>query len=65
MEGRLREEPLVVEIETSCAHCGAALHLAIDDELRAAVSEPDASPLVFEPSVDWERFTAPNIIHDY
>jgi len=55
----------VVEIETSCAHCGAALHLAIDEELRASVSEPDASPLMFEPSVDWERFTAPNIIHDY
>jgi hypothetical protein len=29
------------------------------------VHEPGASPLLFEPQIDWERFRKPNIIDDF
>ena len=39
--------------------------ITVDDELHHRVAERDAQPLVFEPSIDWSTFTAPNIIGDY
>jgi hypothetical protein len=36
----------------------------VDSELRYSVEE-DAEPLVFEPHINWETFTEPNIIHAY
>lgn len=65
MQGRLRNERLAVEIDSECAHCGQGLYLTLDSELVWNVKEHDASPLVFEPEVDWKRFTGSNIIHDY
>ena len=65
VQGQLRNEPLSLEIESSCAHCGAALHLEIDAELKIAVREPNAEPLVFEPELDWSRFRESNILDGY
>jgi len=65
VQGRLRGEKIIIEIETECAHCGQALHLILDSELSWSVGEPDANPLVFIPEIDWEHFTKPNIINDY
>lgn len=65
MQGRLRGKRLRVEVATECGHCGRKLHLDLDGELRVAVKERDANPLVFEPDVDWARFSGTNIIHDY
>ncbi len=65
MQGCLRNERLAVEIDSECAHCGQGLHLALDSELVWKVKEHGASPLVFEPEVDWKRFKGSNIIHDY
>ena len=65
MQGRLRGEPLEVVIETQCAHCSRELRMSVDSELRYRVLSEGAEPLVLEPHVDWQRFTAPNIIDDY
>jgi hypothetical protein len=67
VQGRLRDEPLIVEIETECAHCGQPLHLTIDSDLRYQVRGADAGaePLVFQPLIDWATFTDPNIIHAF
>lgn len=54
-----------VGIETSCGHCNRALRMSIDSDLRHRVLSEGAEPLVFEPHIDWQRFTAANIIHDY
>jgi len=54
-----------VSIETECAHCGQPLHISLDSGLKYRVEEKDARPLVFEPRLDWETFTKPNIIDDY
>ena len=65
MQGRLRNEPLVVEIESECAHCGQPLHLTVNSELTWQVQEREATPLVFEPDVDFAHLTALNIIAEY
>ncbi len=65
MQGRLRNEPLVVEIESECAHCGQPLHFMVNSELAWQVQEREATPLVFEPDVDFAHLTAPTIINDY
>jgi hypothetical protein len=65
VQGRLRGEPLSVDIESSCACCGRALRLTVDSEMVTEVHSKGAEPLVFEPDVDWARFRAPTIIDDY
>jgi len=66
VQARLRnEQPLEVEIETSCAHCGRALHILVDDQLRVRVRERQANPRVFLPKIDWATFRGANIINDY
>jgi hypothetical protein len=41
------------------------MHITLDSELRYSVNEKGAEPLVFEPHINWETFTEPNIIHAY
>lgn len=65
MQGCLRNEKVAVSLETSCAHCGAALHIDVDSEDRWKVHESNAEPLLFSPAVDWETFKKPHIIDDF
>lgn len=65
MQGQLRRESLSVVIDTACGHCARPLQIVVDSELRYHVTTPEAEPLVFEPHVNWETFTEPNIIHAY
>ncbi len=66
VQARLRNvQPFEVEIETSCAHCGRALHILVDHELRVRVRERQASPRVFLPKIDWATFRGANIVNDY
>ncbi len=62
MQGHLRNEKLTCQIETSCAHCGRPLHLEIDSDLNYSVRDAGAEPLVFIPTVDFERLKDPSII---
>jgi hypothetical protein len=41
------------------------MQLTLDSDLQVLAREPGADPLVFEPHVDWESFTQPNIIDAY
>ncbi|SPE40335.1 hypothetical protein SBA3_3720005 [Candidatus Sulfopaludibacter sp. SbA3] len=65
MQGRLRNERLDVEIATSCAHCGRAMHLIVDEQLHWRVAERGADPHLFLPHIDWAAFQGRNIIGDY
>lgn len=65
VQGRLRGEQLRVTIETACGHCGRPMHLTVDSDMQVLDQDEGADPLVFEPQVDWESFTGPNIIHAY
>jgi hypothetical protein len=65
VQGRLRSIDLAVRIDTSCAHCGAALRIDVSSRLDWRVRRGPASILVFEPEIDWSAFSAPSIIYDY
>ena len=65
VQGRLREESLTVEALSQCAVTGRELRLRIDSDLRCETTSDGAAPFVFEPRLDWQQFSAPNIIHDY
>jgi len=41
------------------------LAIEVDHEFNWRVLPAGASPLLFEPHVDWNTFRSPNIIHDY
>lgn len=65
VQGRLRKQPLEVEITTSCAHCGDRMRIVVNEQLKWRVIEDDASPRVFLPQIDWRSFRGRNIIGDY
>ncbi len=65
VQGQLRGIELSVEIETECAHCQKRMRFAVDHELNHSVLEGGPEPLLFEPDVDWDSFSDPNIIDGY
>lgn len=65
MQGRLRGERLEVRIDSECHHCSRPLIMEVDEELSSNVISAGASPLLFEPHMNWEAFSGANIIHDY
>lgn len=65
VQGRLRNEPLIVEISTSCAHCARPIQIQVNHDLKYIVHSPGAEPLIFEPDLNWDKFAEPNIIHAY
>ena len=65
MQGRLRGEKLRVRIDSECKHCSQPLIIEVDQELAWNVISVGASPLLFEPDMDWKSFSGANIIHDY
>ena len=65
VQGRLRNERLSFEIDAECGHCGDPIHLTVNEDLMCRVDNPDQHPLMFWPSVDWEKFTEPHIIDTY
>jgi hypothetical protein len=62
VQGQLRQEKLTVSIQTECGHCHMPLHLEVDSELNFRVQEPQASPLVFVPRVNFQKLDDPSII---
>ncbi len=65
VQGRLRDEPLSIEIATECGHCGHPIRLTVGSDLSLQTDEADAAPLVFEPEMDWSRFSGANLIDAY
>jgi hypothetical protein len=65
VQGQLREKHLSVTIVTACAHCAQPMQIEVDSELRYRVKDEEAEPLVFQPLIDWQTFTEPNIIDAY
>jgi len=65
VEGRLWDRKLEVEVSTRCAQSGREMQIHLDDDLRWSVRESEASPLLFEPEIDWSLFREPTIVHAY
>lgn len=52
-------------MDSECHHCSRRLAVDVDEHLRFQVVSSGASPLIFEPDIDWGTFRGANIIHDY
>jgi hypothetical protein len=65
VQGCLRNEPVAATIRTRCARTGRDLTIDIDADGDIEVREKDASPFLFEPQIDWERFEKPHILDDF
>jgi hypothetical protein len=65
VQGKLRDERLTIKIATECAHCNQPLELELNSDMEFRSISQGASPLVFQPDVNWAEFTEPNIIHAY
>jgi hypothetical protein len=65
VQGRLRQAYVSIDVDTTCKHCGQAIQFAIDSDLRVAVRESGAKPLVFMPDIDWDNFAERTIIDAY
>jgi hypothetical protein len=61
VQGHLRNESLVVTIETECGHCSRSIRIEVDTQLNCRVLEGE-EPLVFVPLVDFEKLKDPSII---
>ena len=64
MQGRLRNAPVEVRIDSRCAVCARPIRIVADQDLRWRTPD-DVRPLIFEPSLDWSRFRARTIVDDY
>ncbi len=62
VQGRLRQQEVVIQVETECAHCKQSMHLEIDGEMNCRSRETDCHPIIFVPDVDFGRLKDPNII---
>jgi hypothetical protein len=65
VQGCLTRQKVAGAIETRCAQTGKTLTLEVSVEGDVEVRERGASPLLFEPEIDWERFTKPHILDDF
>jgi hypothetical protein len=55
VQGRLRKQPVLARIETSCACCGRPLWLEINDQLGCRILDEGADPYLFIPLVDFDK----------
>jgi hypothetical protein len=65
VQGCLRDAPVSATLRTRCARSGRSLTLEVDGLGDVRVLSSGASPLLFEPEVDWEHFRKPNILDDF
>jgi hypothetical protein len=65
VQGRLRNDPLTVQVTTQCAQSGQQIQIALDVDLKYTIEPAGIAPLIFEPEIEWARFREPNIIHAY
>jgi len=65
VQGRLRQEPVRIRVETVCAHCGETMQFEIDKEMNYSGPEDKPSPIIFVPEVDLTRLKQPHIIEAF
>ena len=57
--------PMSFDITTECACCSRPIHLTVSHDLSWTIAEPEASPMLLVPMVDFTRLKAPSIIDDF
>jgi hypothetical protein len=57
--------PVSAAVRSECAACKTRTEFTVDSEFRSRIDSGPASPLIFQPSIDWNSFRAPTIVNDY
>jgi len=65
VQGRLRNEPVSITVETRCEHCSEPLTLQIDSDMNVQVEQTGAEPMIFTPDVNTFEVEAPSIVDDF
>ena len=65
VQGKLRNEPLIVQIETECAHCSRPMEIEIDSHLRYKVRDERCQPVIFVPDIDFFKLKEDSIIDSF
>lgn len=65
VQGRLRQQPVSITVETRCEHCLEPMTLTIDDDMNFSVEQSEAEPMIFTPDVDVYDVEAPSIVDDF
>ena len=53
------------EIRTECACCGRRIGLTMRHDLSYTLHEPESSPMIFMPIVDFTKLRAPSIVDEF
>lgn len=65
VQGRLRNEQLLVTVRSSCAHCKTPMEMTIDSDLNITVKDSESRPMVFVPDVDLLNLKEVSIINEF
>lgn len=65
VQGQLRNEKLVVTVDSKCAHSGRSMQIEIDSDLNYHVRDEECRPIVFVPDIKISELEAPSIIDDF
>jgi hypothetical protein len=65
VQGRLRNEKLMVTIRSECTHCKTPMEMTIDSDLNITVKDSDSKPMAFVPDVDLLKLKEESIINAF
>ena len=65
MQGKLRNEPVTVRVETECAHCAKTMEMEIDSHLHVKPDDEKCEPIIFVPDVDLLNLQEDSIIDSF
>lgn len=65
MQGKLRNEPVSVRVETECAHCTKTMEMEIDSDLHVKPNDERCEPVIFVPDVDLLNLQEDSIIDSF
>ncbi len=62
VQGRLRDEEVSVSVVSECALSKRPMYMEIDSDMNCSCEDPNCSPVIFVPDVDFKSVKDPNII---
>ena len=65
VQGKLRAEPLSLDIESECACCKEPIRFTMRHDLSFTLTDQNSDPIFFVPKVDFTRLKAPSIVEHF
>jgi hypothetical protein len=65
VQGKLRNEYLIVQIDTECAESHHQMKIKIDSNLEYTTEDDGSDPVIFVPDVDLHKLNDDSIISSF